>query len=222
MDCKGECKYGMIELNRTMSGMPNHPGSSTAINNFGKIIFHGKCVIHTFNKINVAYGAILEFGKDTKIMCGVNITAYKRIHIGNYSWIVHRCQVMDTNFHYIADFKHHRVNRRYKPIEIGDYCWICNCSTVSGGAVIPNKTIVASNSLVNKDMSEVPEESIIGGQPAKLISTGFRRIDCKRFERQIEKWFSKHPEADFYPLNEDVNHSICDVDGECLHYYELG
>lgn len=212
MECVDECYTGMVELNRTIDGMPNHPGPSTAIYLFGKIIFHGKCFIHTFNKITVARTGVLELGKDTKIMCAVNITAYKSVRIGNNSWIVHRCQVMDTNYHFVADFKHGRVNQRYKPIIIGDYCWICNSSTISGGAVIPNKTIVASNSLVNKDMSDIPEESVIGGQPAKLISTGYRRVDSNRFERIIMKWLREHPEALFFPLKEGIDHLVCDAD----------
>lgn len=212
MECVDECYPGMIELNRTIDGMPNHPGPSTAIYLFGKIIFHGRCFIHTFNKINVAENAVLDLGKESKISCGVNVTAHKKVKIGNFTRIAHRCQVMDSNYHSIADFKHGRVNKKYKPIEIGDNCWICNSSTISGGVTIPNKTIVASNSLVSKNMIDIPEESIIGGQPAKLISTGYRRIESKMFEREIMKWFREHPEADNYPLEEGLDHSVCDVD----------
>ncbi len=212
MECVGECRTGMIELNRTIDGMPNHPGSNTAIYHFGKIIFHGKCVIHTFNKITVARTGILELGKDTKISCAINLVVYGKVVVGARTRIAHRCQIMDCNFHFIADFKHGKVNQRCKPIVIGSYCWICNSSTISGGAVIPNKTIVASNSLVNKDMRDVPEESIIGGQPAKLISTGYRRVESKKFESIIMRWFSEHPEAVFYPMEEGIEHSACDVD----------
>lgn len=212
MECVEECYTGMIELNRTIDGMPNHPGPSTAIYLYGKILFHGRCVIHTFNKITVAQSGVLELGKDTKIMCAVNISAYNRISIGEHSWIVHRCQVMDSNFHYIADFKSCKVNQRFKPIKIGAYCWICNSSTISGGAIVPNKTIVASYSLVNKDMSNIPEESIIGGQPAKLISTGYRRVDSKKYELEIMRWFKENPEASFFPMKERSEHSICDED----------
>jgi acetyltransferase-like isoleucine patch superfamily enzyme len=202
----------MITLNKTIVGMPNHPGTSTAINNWGKIIFHGKCQIYTFNKINVSKKGILEFGDGTRIMCMVNITAHNSVRIGAQSWIVHRCQVMDSNYHFIADFKKGRINKYFKPVEIGDYCWICNSTTITGGAVIPNKTIVASNSLVNKDLSDLPENSIIGGMPAKFIKTGYRRIESMKLLRAVSVYFSENPEEKYYTLMADEDGSSCNVD----------
>lgn len=212
MECVGKCWPGMIVLNQTNCGMPNNPGTSTAIDNWGKIIFHGKCQIFTSNKINVGLKATLELGEGTKIMCMCNITAYTSVRIGAQSWIVHRCQVMDSNFHFVANFRNKIIPRYSRPIEIGSYCWICNSTTVSAGAKIPNKTIVASNSLVNKDMQNIPEESIIGGIPAKLISTGFRKVESKKLERAIWKYFAEHPNEILFPLEENVSSDICDVD----------
>lgn len=212
MECVDKCCTGMIKLNQTNTGMPNNPGVSTAINNWGKIIFHGKCQIYTANKLNVGRNAILELGEDTKIMCMCNITAYKSVRIGAKSWIVHRCQVMDSNFHLVANFNKMIIPHNYKSIEIGDYCWICNSSTISAGAKLPNKTIVASNSLVNKDMSDIPEESIVGGIPAKLLAIGFRRVDSKKLEETVNKFFLSHPEIPFFSLNLNEHSSICDAD----------
>ena len=212
MECVGKCKPGVVVLNKTIDGMPNNPGTDTAINNWGKIIFHGRCQIYTANKINIGKDATLELGEDTKIMCMVNITAHKYVGIGAQSRIVHRCQVMDSNFHFIADFNKGIVKRYCKPIHIGDYCWICNSSTIAAGARIPDKTIVASNSLVNKDMSDIPEESIIGGQPAKLIATGYRRIESRKLEKEIHHFFSENSDVNVFNLPQKVSHSICDVD----------
>lgn len=155
---------------------------------------------------------LLDLGADTKIMNFCNITAESVVRIGAQSWIVHRCQVLDSNYHYIADFKHGMVKKRAHPITIGNYCWVCNSSTITGGAVIPNKIIVASNSLVNKDMSNIPEESIIGGIPAKLVAIGYRRIESHQFEGEVNRYFMLHPEADMYPIPEGVGHDICDRD----------
>lgn len=212
MECVDKCRTGMIVLNQTNCGMPNDPGSSTAINNWGKIIFHGRCQIFTANKINVLRNAVLELGEGTKIMCMCNITAHKSVRIGALSWIVHRCQVMDSNFHFVANFKKGIIPRYYKPIEIGSYCWICNTTTIAAGAKIPDKTIVASNSLVNKDMSDIPEESIIGGIPAKLISTGYIRVFSRKLELAMYKYFTDNPDCSCYPIPSGSNHSICDVD----------
>lgn len=210
MECVGACKTGMIKLNQTNTGAPSIDGCSTAINNWGKIIFHGPCLIYTANKINVRRNGVLELGANTKIMHFCNITAHNFVKIGDYTWITHRCQVIDSNFHFIANFSKGCVNKYSKPIVIGDGCWICNTSTISAGAVIPNYTIVASNSLVNKDMSDIPEESSIGGIPAKLLGTGFRKINSNELENKIWKHFALHEGDKFYPLDKNMDHNLCD------------
>lgn len=210
MECVDICKTGMIRLNKTIDGAPSNPGPNTAINNWGKIIFHGPCLIHTANKINVLRGAILEFGLKCKIMHYCNITAHKQVIVGANTWITHRCQILDSNFHFVADFNKKSISRYCKPICIGKSCWICNSSTIAAGAKIPDYTIVASNSLVNKDFSDIPTESIIGGIPAKFIVSGFRRVNNPKFESVIWDYFNNHPDENDFPLGENFDHTMCD------------
>ena len=212
MECVGMCRMGMVTLNKTNTGSPQLCVSNVAINNWGRIIFHGKCEIHC-SKINVYGGGILEFGNCCKVMHEVNITASTKVSIGDYSWIVHRCQVLDTNYHYIADLNKQIVSRMARPIVIGKYCWVCNSTTISGGAIIPNKTIVASNSLVNRDMSDIPENSIIGGVPAIFIKNGYRRVDSLKLHSSVSKFFRENPDALYYkfPFNCE-NGNCCNAD----------
>lgn len=209
MECIGTCKTGMIKLNRTIDGAPSHTGTATEINNWGKILFHGPCKIHTANKINVYSTGTLNLGSDTMIMHHCNITAHKSVSIGDKSWITHRCQVIDSNFHFIADFEKGSVKKYSQPISIGNSCWICNSTTIAAGSTIPDFTIVASNSLVNRDMSNIPPESLIGGIPAKFLRSGLRRIYSKSFEKEIWKYFSEHPETNIFPLPNEINHDQC-------------
>lgn len=210
MECHGTCKTGMIKINRTIDGAPSNPGPNTAINNWGTIVFHGACLIHTANKINVAKGATLDLGTNTKIMHYCNITAHNQIVIGSNTRITHRCQILDSNFHFIVDFNKQIIRRYSKPIYIGKSCWICNTSSVTAGAKIPNCTIVASNSLVNKDFSNIPEESIIGGIPAKYIASGYRRVNNPKLEIEVWKYFLDHPDINEYHIAENFDHSNCD------------
>lgn len=212
MICVGKCKTGMIRLNQTNPTMPNNPGASTAIFNRGKIIFHGKAVIYTANKISVWSNGMLELGEDVRIMCMCNVTAFSYIKIGNHTRMAHRSQILDANYHYIANFAKHCIPNHKGRIEIGAYCWICHSTTVAQGARIPDKTIVASNSLVNKDMLFIPPMSIIGGVPAKLITSGVRRVESIALEHKIRDYFSQYPDEMFYPLSEDEDPSICDID----------
>ena len=212
MECVGKCRMGMVTFNATNQGAPSTPGTATAIDNWGRIIFHGKCQIYTANKINVGLKGVLELGEGSKIMHFCNVTAYELVKIGAQSRIVHRCQVIDTNFHYIADFNKHKINRWSRPIEIGDYCWICNSTSVTAGAKIPNHTIVASNSLVNKDYSDIPEESIIGGIPAKFIANGYRRVENEKLNGILYKYFSDHPDSRAFDFEDNTPHSFFDVE----------
>ena len=179
MKCVGICKIGMVKFNVTIPGAPQSSigDSQLSISNGGIIVFHGPCEIATANRINVGPYGCLNIGKYVKIMHFCNITAYTKVIIGDYSWIAHRCQVLDTNFHFIADYNTGTIPNMSRPIKIGAHCWICNNTSIAAGAIIPDKIIVASNSLVNKDMSEIPAGSLIGGVPAKFIKSGYVRVD---------------------------------------------
>ena len=212
MECSGRCSMGMVKINQTNTGCPSAPGTSTAINNWGKIIFHGHVLIYTGCKICLSMEGVLEMGEGSKIMPCCNVTAHEYVKIGEQSRIAHRSQILDSNYHYVANFIKKKIPLYHRPIIIGDYCWVCNSSTVAAGAVIPDKTIVASNSLVNRDMSDIPEESIIGGIPAKLISTGFRKVESNKLQKDLSGYFFNHPEAKYYPIPDDFDHLNCNVD----------
>ena len=181
MKCmEGKCKTGMIKLNISIPGGPQSAICNTELSIWGKVIFCGAIKIGSGNKIVVGENALLKLGNETFITSMVNIVCYKQIEVGDYSWIAHRCQVMDSNMHYVADFANNKVLPIALPIKIGEYCWICNSTTVTGGAIIPNKTIVASNSLVNQNFSSIPPMSLLAGIPPKLNKTRLRRIENKK------------------------------------------
>ena len=213
MRCDGMCKRGMVRINLTLPNAPQAAVGNTQLNIWGEVVFHGKCKIATGCNILVREDGILELGHDLRIATFCNVTVYSRVSIGNHSRIAHRSQIMDSNFHNMVDFSKRIAKNMTRPIKVGDYCWICNSVTLSGGDVIPNKTIVASNSLVGKDMSSIPEESIIGGMPVKLIGTGFRRVENLKLNEKIQSFFRNNPEAKIYNLPDGIESNCCDVDG---------
>lgn len=188
----GKVVAGMIKFNRTIPGAPSNMAVSSEINNQGVIIFKGKGLIGTGNKIFVAFKGRLEIGENFKITDWCNIGCFTFIKIGTQSRITHRCQLLDSNYHYVADFEKGVVPYHSHSIRIGNGCWICNSSTISGGSILPDFTIVASNSLVNKDYSILPADSMIGGIPAKLIRTGLRKIENSVIEKRIMNYYRLH------------------------------
>ena len=210
MECTGICKMGMVKFNFTDYGGPDHPGMGTALNNWGKIVFSGPCEISSGIKINVFRFGTLELGSGCRIMPNSIVSVWSLVHIGTNTRVAHRSQIMDSNYHYIADIEKKYVRRRDVPVYIGDSVWICNSATISAGAKIPSYSIVASHSLVNKDLSEVPEGSIIGGTPAKLLKTNSRRVFNPKLEQNISKYFKENPESSVFQLDADFEASQCD------------
>lgn len=191
-------KHGMITINKVQGGCPSNTSVQSNIHNDGKMIFRGKAIIGTGTKILTLGNGIISFGDDVKITDYCNICAFTNVEIGDHSRIVHRCQVMDGNFHYIANIEKKTIRRYAHPIYIGKYCWICNGTSVTGGASLPNFTIVASNSLVGKNYMDIPEYSMIGGVPAKLIKTGFRRVENKDISQEVTKYFKDNPDEKYF------------------------
>lgn len=203
MDIIGKVSFGMIAFNETRHGAPNNMSGKSEIYNKGSIVFHGKGYIGTGTKIMVAQHAKLEIGANFKIADMSNIGCFSYISIGSQSRITHRCQILDSNYHFVANFPKSTVPRPTHPIRIGKGCWICNSTTVSGGAILPDYTIVASNSLVGKDFSNIPMGSMIGGIPAKLLATGFRRVENTEIIQRIGYFFKSHPEEIYFRIPEN-------------------
>ena len=64
------------------------------------------------------------------------------------------------------------------------------------GTKTPDFFIAASNTLCNKDYTTIiPEYSLVGGSPAKLLKTGLCRV-LDREEKEIDLLF-KNTEDDF-------------------------
>ena len=217
MECQGACGTGMIKLNLSYSQGPQYSCGNTELLIWGKIIFKANKKSDYFEigsgcRINVLQNGVFIFGANSKILNACNITVFNHLTIGEVSRITHRSQVMDSNYHYLADFNENSVRKHSSPILIGSYCWICNSSTITGGAVIPDRVIVSSNSLVTKDMSDIPEGSVIGGIPAKLLKTGIYKIENVAFENVINDFFFKNPSAMVYDFAASLPKSICDID----------
>lgn len=215
-ECEGICRAGMLRLNISSSEAPQYSNGNSELLIYGRVVLKDfkvddVCEIGSGCRINVLPNSEMIIRGNTKIANSCNITVYSRLYIGAVSRIAHRCQILDSNYHYIADFTRGVVKRLATPITIGDYCWICNSTTITGGSVIPNRTIVSSNSLVNKDFSSTPEGSIIGGVPAKLITTGLYRVENEAFEKKINDFFHANPYETIFIMDKDITSEICDV-----------
>lgn len=206
MKVLGNIKTGMIIFNKTVPLNPSFEAVNSEMINLGTIIFHGGARIGCGSKILVQKNAILELGDNAVIGDQVNIGCHYKVTLGDNCRIAHRSQIQESNHHFIFDKNTRSVNTCTKPISIGSSCWICNSCTITSGVSIPNHCIVASNSLVNakREIANAPSGCIIGGIPAKILSTeGKYRIFNRDLEGKLFLWFAEHPSA-IYNVPENI------------------
>lgn len=129
--------------------------------------------------------AITTCGKNIRVKSGADYSPF--IHVGNESELGTRCMIQSNvtiGSHVIMgpDVKIYSRNHAFElldvPIQkqgktihetiIGDDVWIGANSVILPGVVVGSHSIIAAGAVVTKN---VPERSIFGGNPAKLIRT---------------------------------------------------
>lgn len=195
---------GLVRINEQKTFAPSLQTVNSQINLCGTLIIRGRTMIGCGNKILIAHGAVLDMGNCTKITDFCNIDCWTNIVIGDGSTIAHRSQIMDSNHHFVVSINKKQINNNMKPIFIGNQTWVCNSTTITGGAKIPNNSIVASNSFVNKDFSKEGDTCLIAGVPAKVITKGVFRIYDQDKEDMLIEYF-KNNNLPYVINDEDIN-----------------
>ena len=136
----------------------------------------------------VGPGATLEIGDDFFMNANCKLFCENYIKLGDQARVSWDSQVFDSNFHFMVDDG--IVKPKSEPVVLGHNCWVGNRVTITKGTVLPPFSIVASNSIVNKNFSQNPEAGLYAGLPAKLIMVGPRRlILSKTTEQSMEQLF---------------------------------
>lgn len=167
----------------------------------GTLVVNGRFEIATDVRLIIQDEGTFIVGQNTYIGCNTKLIVTNPVEFGRYVRFAYDSQLISTNSHFLADMKTLTAKRlSRKGIVIGDNCWIGNGSNIMNGTVLPPCTIVASHSLVNKDMSSLTDYPMIGGMPAKLIKNGICRIYNESTERVIYDYFKAHPEVDTFDI----------------------
>lgn len=186
---KGKVYPNMIHIgDNTRYVTTSKPLSIWTIN--GTLIFEGRINFIYGTYVYVAKNAICTFGTDgTFLGCNSKVICFESIKIGNHVGITWENQIYDTSFHYTTK-DGEEPKSLTKPVIIGDNVWIGNRSTICKGAIIPSYSIIASNSLINKDLRVYGEYCLFAGSPAMLKSNNIKRIYDIEEEKKLDDLFN--------------------------------
>ncbi len=153
-------------------------GAPIIISVDGALILKGKpFCLGSGSLLEIKNGATLEAGDDVLIAPRSKVIVKKHIQMGSHVHTSWEIQIMDSNFHYTRNVQTGEIAPIDKDVIIGNNVWIGNRVTINKGTVLPDHTIVASNSLCNKDYSKAGKQYItLAGMPAKIVAEGNERI----------------------------------------------
>lgn len=104
------------------------------------------------------------------INAGTQIRCMEKIRIGDKCAIGRNVMIMDFDAHEIT-YSDGSKNMNTKPIVIENNVWIGAGVTILKGVTIGNGAIIGAGSVVTKD---VAPNTIVAGNPAKIIKSGVR------------------------------------------------
>lgn len=131
----------------------------TTIRNYLRrfVIFLRLYILRRIYGMNIDKTACISFGAK------LDKTHPKGIHIGPYSYVTSGVVVMSHDY----------TRRLHTDTYIGTRCFIGVGSIILPGVHIGDEVVVGSGSVVTKD---VPSNSIVAGNPAKVIKTGIHTV----------------------------------------------
>lgn len=153
-------KRGMIRIGFRDMGIQNEKDRKTIIDlrSGSSLIFRGKASIGGGARLYTK--GVLSIGDDFYLSLNSTIIAHDYVSIGNNVTVGWDSLIMDTDFHKVYNLKNMQPYAMTSPITIHDHCWICNSCQILKGANIPEDSIIASMSLVNKALSTPPPFTI--------------------------------------------------------------
>ena len=153
-----------LHLTAEINGSYHPPEELRAL--FSQLI--GRPVDESFGLFPPFYtdcGKNIHIGKNVFINMGCKFQDQGGIFIGDGALIGHNVVLATLNH---AQSPQNRSSMLPAPIHIGKNVWIGANATVLPGVTIGDGAIVAAGAVVTRD---IPENTIVGGVPAKVIRT---------------------------------------------------
>lgn len=180
--------FGMIGFGQPYEIFTRSNKTGEAVIN-GFLEINGKVQFGIDTKIFIKNDAVLELGHINSFAARTEIICFENIAFGSWVQFGNDCLITDTNFHELKNLDTHTILPLNKPIIIGSHNFIGARTTVKGNTVTVNNSLIATNSLLNKDYSAFGENCILGGIPAKFIKKNIVR-DWETEKKGLENYLT--------------------------------
>ena len=132
------------------------------------ILAPGSAIPEVFAPLQVEFGAHTTFGEGCFLNYNCVILDVAEVNVGKRTLFGPGCQLITVE-HPVNDADARAAGwERGRPITIGDNCWFGAGAMVMPGVTVGDNCVIAAGAVVAKD---VPDNSLVGGVPAKLIRT---------------------------------------------------
>lgn len=158
-------KFGLVKIGFGDCTLFDKYKSRTILLLNGLIVFNGKTFIGHGSKI-ICLGGQIHFGNNFEITAETTIVSKNKIVFGDNCLLSWDVLIMDSDSHYIFDYKNEIMNAD-KQIEIGDKVWIGCRTLILKGSKIGKNNIIAAGSIISG--KHIEENSIIGNKKSLFI-----------------------------------------------------
>lgn len=133
--------------------------------------FARRIMDHVGMGVNIERGAYFtpecKIGNDSGI--GVKCEVYGPVTIGNNVMMGPEVIIYTANHnHDVSEVPFRKQGYSTKPVTIGDNVWIGRRTMFMAGSSVGNNVIIAAGSVITKN---IPDNVLVGGVPAKIISS---------------------------------------------------
>lgn len=186
VEIKSPIKRGMFGFGQQYEMTSKSSGTAEFVLK-GKLIIRGYVQFGKDCFLMIGENAVLDMHNMAGMASGGKLICTDHITFKTFARVGSECQIIDTDFHQMI---HSETGERYqmtKPIEIGAYNYVGRWTSLMKGTITPDYCTIATNSLCNKDYSDLGNYILIGGIPAKLIKTKIvrdwegERISMKKY-----------------------------------------
>lgn len=203
-----EIRKGIVSLGICQHPMISNKGLTTLlrITQHGKLVLGNDIKIYSGCSIIVTYEGVLNIGSDFLMNQKSRLYCANSVNIGNHVRIGWETQIYDSNFHFTYDGVNHLIGNALGSVHLGNNVWIGNRCTVAKGSLLPDYTIMGSNSLVSKKLENDFGGGIWVGMPVRLKREGFYRILDNKIQAELFSYFQKegvHEKAKIISLSDD-------------------